>query len=152
MDLQNLDNAVFNERAQKSTFDAMMDGYMTDPGPSGMKQRWGTGAIGFVPGKGVSGSNSMRYSNPRVDAALDSATATFDFARSKAFAARASQTIIDDVPAVFLYDMFVTHALSRRVTATPLRTDAWWADLADWKIPANKRIDRDRIGLAQATP
>jgi peptide/nickel transport system substrate-binding protein len=152
MEIQILDNAVFNDRAQKSTFDAMMDGYVTDPGPSGMKQRWGSAAIGFVPGKGVSGSNSMRYSNPRVDAALDSATMTFDFARSKAFAARASQTIIDDVPAVFLYDMFVTNALSRRVTATPLRSDAWWANLADWKIPADKRIDRDRIGLAQGTP
>jgi len=152
MEIQNLDDAPFYARAEKSTFDAIMDGYTTDPAPSGMKQRWGSEAIGFIPGKGVSGANSMRYSNPRVDAALDSATTTFDFARSKKYASRASQTIIDDVPAVFLYDMFVTHALSRRVTAPPLRTDAWWADLADWKIPADKRIDRDRIPLAQATP
>src|SRR5215510_10747646 len=150
--LDRIDFGTFNDRARQSRFDAMMDGYNTDPGPSGMKQRWGTAAIGFVPGKGVSGLNSMRYSNSRVDAALDSATATFDFARSKAYASRAAQTIIDDVPAVFLYDMFVTHALSRRVTAKPLRTDAWWADLADWKIPAEKRIDRDRIGLTQSTP
>jgi len=152
IDIQILDDGPFFDRAEKSTFDALMDGYNTDPAPSGMKQRWGSAAIGFIPGKGVSGANSMRYSNPRVDAALDSATTTFDFARSKTYASRASQMIIDDVPAVFLYDMFLTHALSRRVTAPPLRTDAWWADLADWRIPADKRIDRDRIGLAQATP
>jgi len=137
---------------QGSTYDAMLDGWTTDPGPSGMKQRWGTDAIGYVEGKGVSGANTMRYSNRGVDAALDSATKTFDFARAKAYTSRASQMIIDDAPALFLYDMFTTHALNRRVIPTGVRTDAWWADLADWKIPADKRIARDRMGLAQAHP
>lgn len=135
-----------------STYDAVLDGWTTDPGPSGMKQRWGTDAIGYVEGKGVSGTNTMRYSNRAVDATLDSATTTFDFNRAKAYASRASQMIIDDAPALFLYDMFTTHALNRRVIPTGVRTDAWWADLADWRIPADKRIARDRMGLAQAQP
>jgi ABC-type transport system substrate-binding protein len=117
-----------------------------------MKQRWGTEAIGYVEGKGVSGANTMRYSNRGVDATLDSATSTFDIARAKAYASRASQLIVDDAPAVFLYDMFVVNALNRRVIPTGVRTDAWWANLADWTIPADKRIARDRMGLAQAQP
>jgi peptide/nickel transport system substrate-binding protein len=152
MDISVVEQGPYGAHLEKGTYDAIMDGYNTDPGPSGMQQRWGTAGIAYVEGKGVSGANTMRYSNPAVDASLDSATMTFDFARARAYTSRASQMIIDDAPALFLYDMYLTHALSRRVTPTALRTDAWWAGLADWKIPADKRIARDRIGLAQATP
>jgi hypothetical protein len=33
-----------------------------------------------------------------------------------------------------------------------MRVDEWWANLADWSIPPDKRIDRDRIGLTPAKP
>jgi hypothetical protein len=38
----------------------------------------------------------------------------------------------------------------RRLRPTDLRADGWWAGLADWTIPENERIDRDRIGLRPA--
>jgi peptide/nickel transport system substrate-binding protein len=152
MDIDVLEQATLAAYLERGKYDASLDSWTTDPGPSGMKQRWGTEAIGYVEGKGVSGANTMRYSNRGVDATLDSATSTFDIARAKAYASRASQLIVDDAPAVFLYDMFVVNALNRRVIPTGVRTDAWWANLADWTIPADKRIARDRMGLAQAQP
>ena len=93
----------------------------------------------------------MKYSNPKVDALLDSSASSFDPAKMKTYASRAFQQIIDDAPAIFLYDMTLTYAVNRRVTVAPLRTDEWWANLADWSIPPDKRIDRDRIGLGVAS-
>jgi peptide/nickel transport system substrate-binding protein len=152
VDIDIVEQATFIQRMQKGNFDAMMMGFNTDPGPSGMKQPWTTAGIGYESGKGVTGQNYLRYSNRVVDALLDSATMAFDFNRAKAYTARASQAIVDDAPGIFLYDMVLTHALHRRVTPAHLRTDEWWADLADWTIAPDKRIDRDRIPLTAAKP
>jgi len=35
----------------------------------------------------------------------------------------------------------------RRIELRAMRADGWWSELADWSIPRDKRIDRDRIGL-----
>jgi peptide/nickel transport system substrate-binding protein len=94
----------------------------------------------------------LRYSNRRVDALLDSAVATFDPAKAKAYAMHAAQLIIDDAPAVWLYDLTYVEAVNRRITVAPTRPDEWWANLADWSIPPGKRIARDRIGLVAANP
>jgi len=67
-------------------------------------------------------------------------------------ASRAFRQIIDDAPAIWLYDMVVVDAASRRINITGVRSDGWWANIADWTIPPDKRIDRDRIGLATPKP
>lgn len=131
-------------RAQDGGWDALMWMFNTDPGPSGIRQMWSTSGIG------ENGANFMGYSNRVVDAQLDSATASFDEAAMKRHASAAFQAIIDDAPAVFLYDNASTYGIHRRITLAPTRTDEWWANLADWSIPADKRIDRDQIGLASA--
>jgi peptide/nickel transport system substrate-binding protein len=84
---------------------------------------------------------------------VDSALMQMDPAREKAYFRKAYEIIINDVPAVFLYEPRLTAGSHKRVRQTGMRPDAWWAGLADWWIPANERIDRDRIGLrAPATP
>jgi peptide/nickel transport system substrate-binding protein len=134
---------AFLSRVFAGKFDAVMGGFGTDPSPGGAKQNWTTAGIG------PDGQNWLRYSNPTVDALFDSATASFDPAKTKGYASRAYQQIIDDVPAIWLYDVTLIDAVHRRITLAPMRTDEWWANLADWSIPPGKRIDRDRIGLAR---
>jgi peptide/nickel transport system substrate-binding protein len=146
VDLDQLDGPTMNARVQSYDFDAMVWAYHTDPSVSGSKQNWSTAGIG------ATGANTLRYSNPVVDALLDSATSSFDPAQMKAHASAAYQRIIDDVPAIWLYDFVVFPAVNRRITIAPMRTDEWWANLADWSIPPDKRIDRDRIGLTPAKP
>ena len=73
-------------------------------------------------------------------------------ATAKAYARRAYQLIADDVPAVWLYGASTLAAVNRRIDTKPFRADGWWEHLADWSIPADKRIDRDRIGLPPKTP
>jgi len=146
VDIDRVAPSVFFPRVYDGKFDAMISSFGTDPSPGGARQNWATSGIG------PQGQNFLRYSNPRVDALLDSATYSFDPTKRKAYASSAFQQIIDDVPAIWLFDFNFTAAVNRRIDLAPIRLDEWWANLADWSIPTDKRIERDRIGLASAAP
>ena len=146
VDLDELDAKTANERVFEHDFDAVLHGWNADPSPSGLEQNWG------IAGIGPTGQNLLQFSNRHADALMDSASAEFDPAKAKAYAARAEQIIIDYAPAVWLYDFTSVDAVNRRITTAPFREDGWWVNLADWSIPPGKRIARDRIGLAAPTP
>lgn len=144
--IEAVDFSVFLSRTLARKFDAALLTTASDPSRAGIKQNWATEGIT----KG--GQNVVSYSNPAFDATVDSAVATFDKARSDALYHRAFQIIVDDAPAVWLYDVINLAGAHRRIRLPALRADTWWAGLADWWIPANERIDRDRIGLRSAQP
>jgi peptide/nickel transport system substrate-binding protein len=144
--VERVDFPTFMARLGARTFDAAMLGLSTDPSPSGAKQTWHSASA--VKG----GNNYVSYTNPRFDALLDSAIASFDPAATKAYARRAYQTLADDAPAIWLYDILTLAAVHRRVRTPGMRADGYWAGLADWHIPVSERIARDRVGLAQASP
>jgi peptide/nickel transport system substrate-binding protein len=139
------DYGTYVERSIKGDFDTALLSLAPDPNAGAAKQSWATASVG-------SDQNILSYSNPKVDALLDSVTGVFDAAKMKAYASRAFQTIIDDQPAVFLYDQSLVDAINRRIVTPPLRKDGWWMNLADWTIPPDKRIARDKIGLRPAKP
>jgi hypothetical protein len=56
----------------------------------------------------------------------------------------AYQTIIDDAPAIWFAEPKRIMAIHKRIHTTGMRADAWWANIADWTIPAGERIARDR--------
>jgi peptide/nickel transport system substrate-binding protein len=143
VDVVPIDGPAFLAARASGDFETTIDGFSPDPSPSGIKQSWATAGIG--------GQNVLRYSNRAVDALLDSSTSSFDPAKTKQYVSRAFQHIIDDAPAIWLYDVLVIDAAHRRINVTGMRSDEWWAGIADWTIPADKRIDRDRIGLTQPT-
>jgi peptide/nickel transport system substrate-binding protein len=145
-DLDFVDGPTALQRSQAGDYQAVLHSPGTDPSITGAKQFWGTGAIG------PTGQNVLMYSNKRVDALLDSAAAAFDPAKAKGAASRAFQTIIDDAPAIWLYDVTYYNGINRRIVMPALTRDNWWMDLERWSIPADKRIPRDRIGLAAAKP
>lgn len=136
-------NAAF-ERQAKRTYDAIMAAQSTDPSPSGYKQQWAS--TGVPP----AGQNWVSYRDPQYDALLDSALATSDPARVRAFMRRAFQLQADDAPGVWLYEVPTIAAVHRRIHPAPMRADGWWAHLADWTIAPNQRLPRDRIGIATA--
>jgi peptide/nickel transport system substrate-binding protein len=134
-------NAAF-ERQMKRNFDAELLGQSTDPSPSGYEQQW---ASSGVP---PAGQNWVSYHNPQYDALLDSALTASDPARVRAYMRRAFQIQIDDAPGIWLYEVPTIAAIQRRIHPAPMRADGWWAHLADWSIPPNERLPRDRIGIA----
>jgi peptide/nickel transport system substrate-binding protein len=135
------DMAGFMARNGDRTFDTIIELYSTDPSPSGFKQSWSTSGLG------KDGSNFASYSNPAVDALLDSATATFEPSRTRAYARRAFEMIIEDAPGIWLYEPPTVAGVHKRIHTTTMRADGYWSGMADWWIPAAERTARDRIGL-----
>ncbi len=118
-------------------FDAFVWVWGSTPGRLGMVQTWGS-----------RGSQNMgAYRSRAFDALLDSALVAFDDAESKRLWTATLQQLIDDQPAIFLYEPQTPVAVHKRIRTAPLRPDAWYANLADWSIDPAQRIDRDRIGL-----
>ena len=146
VNIQSMDFNAFAERQDGGNFDAALMAQATDPTPATTRQNWS--ASGIPP----AGQNNARYDNPRVDALLDSSLNTFDAARGRDQYRRAVQMIVDEVPAVWLYDVLTIAGVHKRIRPEGMRADAWWSGLADWWIPAAERIDRDRIGLRPAQP
>lgn len=145
VDIDVVDTKVFLERIQfggrAGDFDAMLHNFATDPSPNTIRQTWATDGIG------PQGQNALRYSNQKVDALVDSMAISFDPAKVRQYASRAYQQIVDDAPAIWLYDLAGVDAVSRRVNVGPIRADGWWRSFTEWSIPPDKRIARDQIGL-----
>jgi peptide/nickel transport system substrate-binding protein len=139
--IEEVDNAAFNAKNVHRNFETMVELYSADPSPSGLRQSWSTSAIGR------DGSNFPSYSNPAVDALLDSATLTFDPSRTRAYARRAVEMIIEDAPGIWLYEPPTVAGIDKRIHTTKMRADGYWSGMADWWIPAAERNARDRIGL-----
>ena len=125
------------------TFDTAIELFATDPSVSGIKQSWTTSGLG------QDGANFTSYSNPVVDALIDSATMTFDPARTRAYARRAFEIIIEDAPGIWLYEPPTVAGVHKRIRTTAMRADGYWSGMADWWIPAAERTARDRVGLRQ---
>jgi peptide/nickel transport system substrate-binding protein len=149
-DIEQVDNKAFFARVipqgdHAGKFDAMLNTFQPDPSVSGAKQNWATVGIG------PDGQNWMLYSNPKVDAALDSAVAAFDPTKAKAYARQAFQQIADDAPAIWLYDVVYVSGVNRRLELPTPLTEGWQVNLAEWSIPPDKRIARDQLGVAAPT-
>ena len=145
VDVERLEFNAFSQRMIGRDFDAVMNTWVIDPTPSSIRQSWSGSAA-----RATESSNYASYENPALDAAVDSATASFDPAKAKAFYRRAYTILAEDAPAVWLYEPRFTAGIHRRIQPTGLRPDAWWAGLPDWSIPVSQRIARDGIGLRPA--
>jgi peptide/nickel transport system substrate-binding protein len=141
--IDEVDLAGFAAKNGARTFDTTIELYAPDPSVTGFKQSWTTSALG------KDGSNFPSYSNPVVDALIDSATMTFDAARTRAYARRAFEIIIEDAPGIWLYEPPAVAGMHKRIRTTAMRADGYWSGMADWWIPAAERTARDRIGLRQ---
>ena len=143
MTLEESDFGGYFAKQNARTFDAEMANYGTDPSVTGLKQSWSSGGI-------KEHSNFPSYSNPVVDALLDSAASSFSFPATRGYARRAFATIIDDAPGIWLYEPLTMVGIDRRIQVKAPRADEYWANLADWFIPPDRRTARDRIGLRAA--
>jgi peptide/nickel transport system substrate-binding protein len=129
---------AFFERGGRLDFDAMIGGWAAFPGLVGIRQTWMSSGE----------SNELRYRNRTFDALVDSALSSFDREASRRLWGRAFQQVVNDAPAIWLYEQRAPVALHKRFVVPPLRADGWWHGLADWSVDPAQRIDRDRIGLA----
>lgn len=119
---------TFGGRMEDRKFEALLNAWHIDPTPSSVREEWASSEIR----KG--GYNETSYRNPAFDALVDSAIREMDPSRSAALYRRAYRVLIDDAPAVWLYELRNVHGASQRIDPVGIRPDAWWANLADWTV------------------
>lgn len=137
VDIERLDGNTLVDRIQKHAFEAAMGGLAATPAPSGVKQTW-TGAAARD-----GGLNYGRYENAAFDAQVDSAISAGAQASAKSHYRAAYQIIVDDAPAIWLYEPPTLDGASARLQLGTLRPDAWWMGIPSWSIAPGKRLPRD---------
>lgn len=145
LDIERLEFVTFVQRMTAHRFDATIALLNFDPTPRGLRQTWGTGSAP------PSGFNYGQYDNPRFNALIDSGLATAAPRERSRLLRAATDTIIADAPAIWLYEPRPVAAAHVRLRTPGMRPGAWWAGIPEWHVPADERIARDRIGL-QAAP
>lgn len=132
--VERLEFNTFLERLGARRFESNLGSWvLTDGSPAGMRATWGSG--GHL--------NYGRYANPAMDAQVDSGLASFDVAGRRAHFARAYQLVVDDAPAVWLYEPLNVMGVHRRFVTPPIRAAGWWLDLPRWSVREGERIARD---------
>jgi peptide/nickel transport system substrate-binding protein len=139
MQVEQMDFSAFGDRWSSHDFDAALGSWHENSAPGAIRGTWTTAATG------KDGSNYGNYRNPVFDAQVDSALSAPDIPSSRGFFKRALQTIVDDAPAIWLYEPRTVLGIQSRIHTTPFRPSAWWLDVANWSIPASNRIERDLI-------
>lgn len=140
-----LETGTFMSRLGKRNFDAAFSGTHADVSVSGVRAYWSA--------TGPDGSGSMNfssYSNAVFDAHLDSALTAHGMDQARAHARQAFAAIVSDAPAVWLYELRSAPVIHKRFRTAHVNAGGWWVGIADWSVPPNERIDRDRIGLRVA--
>jgi peptide/nickel transport system substrate-binding protein len=141
--IEELEINAIGPRLGTRRFDAFMGGWVTNPSRSGARQTWGSAAA-----RQAGGSNFGSYESAEFDAAVDDALTSLDPTRSDGHWGRAYQIIIDDAPAIWLYEPRLVAGAHRRLQLTGMRADGWWNGIGGWSIPRGERIARDRSGVA----
>lgn len=147
VDLEPLEFNLWLQRQSARDFDATIGAMRYDPSPATIRQMWSAASV-----RDADGSNYSGYASAAFDALVDSASSTYDPAASHDYYRRAYETIVQDAPAVWLYETVNYTAHHRRIHPVGLRADAWWARISEWSIPAAERIPRDRVGLVARVP
>jgi peptide/nickel transport system substrate-binding protein len=128
MRIEQMDFSAFSKRQSDRSFDAALASWHLGSNPSAAKETW------TVKAAGKGGLNYGGYRNPAFDSLIDSALTASTVAASRDLFRRAHQIIVDDAPAVWLYEPRTLLAVNRRITTTPMRPNAWWLDIASWKV------------------
>jgi peptide/nickel transport system substrate-binding protein len=147
MDIEQLEFPVLVEKDRKRAFDATIGQWITQPSPGAVRGSWGTGGS-----RAASGNNYGSYESPVFDAYVDTALASFDPVKRKAYFTEAYETIIQDAPAIWLAEPVQTVGYHSRLQLATLRPDAWWIHIPEWWIPADKRIPRDNAPPSSTPP
>lgn len=124
----------------KRDFDTWMGAYGVTPGLQAVPSAWGTRGI-------TNGRNFGGYTNSQFDVLVDKALNTLQPAKASEYWVQAYNTILQEAPALWLFEERSIALLNNRVNPAPMRADAWYVGLADWTIDPRRRIARDRQGL-----
>lgn len=140
MKIESMEFNTFQSRLESRDFDVALWSWHLGATPNSLREAWGGESA-----RRKRGINFGTYENSRFDVYVDSAVSAMNPADSRRYFTTAYQIIIDDAPAIWLYEPKTVIGLHRRIRTGPMRADAWWFDLGSWSIPKAEQIDRDRV-------
>ena len=117
VDLDQMDFSSLATRIGNRDFDAALWSWHLGTNAAAIREIW-TGEAATM-----DGNNFGSYVNPVFDAYVDSAVSTFDPSKTKAYYTRAYETVIEDAPAIWLYDPKMVLGIHRRLRSGPMRPD-----------------------------
>lgn len=141
-EIEKMEYQAFADRQSSRNFDATLGAWHVTADPSAIREVWTTSAS-----KRKEGRNYGSYENPRFDAAVDSAAVATNFASGLRLYTQAYQMMIDDAPAVWLYEPKLVLGVQKRLVTSGMSPGSWWTGLRTWSIPQSKRIQRDISGV-----
>jgi peptide/nickel transport system substrate-binding protein len=144
MRISSMEGNTLRSRFDSRDFDAILWDWQFGATPNQVREMWGSAAA-----RNKHGLNSGGYENTRFDAWVDSATSATNPTDARRFFTAAYQVIIDDAPAIWLYEPKTVIGLNRRIRTGSMRPDAWWLDLGSWFVPKSEQIARDRMTSAR---
>jgi peptide/nickel transport system substrate-binding protein len=140
MQIEKMEFNTFRSRVESRDFEAAFDNLQLGATPNSLPEAWGSRSA-----REKGGMNHSSYQNRQFDAYADSAIMARTIPSSRHFFAMAYQTIIDDAPAIWIYEPKTVIGLNRRIKTGVMRADAWWFDLGSWSIRQSEQIARDRV-------
>ena len=129
VDIERVDFPTMGAREAAHEFDVAVNGMSLDPSPASIRQNWSTAAANTT-GR----SNAGHYASREFNALIDSAASQMDPRAARDYYRRAYTTIIEDAPAIWLYEGAQYTGMSVSVQPARMRADAWFAHLPDWTI------------------
>lgn len=128
MQVERVEFNTLNTRLAAGRFDAAVMALAADPKLAGIRGVWGS-----ADGRTAGGVNFGRYASARFDAALDSADALSDPTAARRQYQRAYAIIVDEAPAVWLYEPYALSGVSRAIRPVGMGPEGWWMQLAEWR-------------------
>lgn len=136
--IEGLEFQAFIARLNGGQFDVALHAWRTTPSARGIRSTWGSPAI-----SGNSIQNAGKYASAEFDAAVVRGLSATALAERRAHLREAYQIIVDDAPAIWLYDVKNSAAVHQRYVIPSWRSDAWWMTLGDWTVDPAQRLPRD---------
>jgi peptide/nickel transport system substrate-binding protein len=121
-----VDFPVFQERLGRGRFDIYVGAWLDEPSPRSLADQWTSAGVGLL--------NYGGYRSPAFDALFVRALAERDVPRARAVWREALDTLNADAPALFLYALSNTAAVSRRVAGVTIDPYSWLAGLPSWTL------------------
>jgi peptide/nickel transport system substrate-binding protein len=123
---------AFGSRMDSRKFESLLNGWHIDPTPSSVREEWASSEIRN------GGYNATSYRNPTFDAIIDSAVREMNPTRSAGLYRRGYRILVEDAPAIWLYELRNAQGVSKRIHPVGIRPDAWWANLAEWTVETGR--------------
>ncbi|MCC6319755.1 MAG: peptide ABC transporter substrate-binding protein [Gemmatimonadaceae bacterium] len=130
--------AVLAPRLTQGKFDAFIHVWHGDASPSGIVQVWGGRDL-------AQSANFGWYASATVDSLLDLAGHEATRDRARTFYREAYEVIVQDAPAIFLWEPRTFALVHRRIKFDRLDGSGWWMGIPTWRIPAAERLPRDQV-------